>query len=144
MQNRVEAYYRKEHAENRPVLGSVEDVDALIESLLAAPAYHNMAELHSLDRELLSSGFPDHELLVGVDRDRQVGVLEFMDAEGNVVTLGASTGRGEVSYFIVGNPTEFPDRSEIPIELVSEAVKEFLTSEGRRPKCVQWQVPEFW
>jgi hypothetical protein len=79
-----------------------------------------------------------------VDKDRQVGVLEFMDAEGNVVSLGASKGRGEVSYFIVGNPTEFPDRSEIPIGLVSQAAKEFLISGGRRPTCIQWQVPEFW
>ncbi|MFF6993296.1 Imm1 family immunity protein [Streptomyces sp. NPDC010273] len=123
---------------------SAKDVNALIDSFLAAPAFHNMAELHSLDRQLLPSGFPDRELLVGLDKDRQVGVLEFMDAEGGVVSLGAPNGRGEVFYFIVGNPTEFPDRSDIPIKLVCQAVKEFLTSEGRRPGCVEWQVPEFW
>jgi hypothetical protein len=66
-----------------------------------------------------------------------------MDAEGNVVTLGSPEGRGEVSYFIVGNATEFPDRSEIPIDLVRRAVKEFMVSGGQRPMCVQWQVPEF-
>ncbi|GAA1287780.1 hypothetical protein Psi02_70310 [Planotetraspora silvatica] len=143
MRYRAEAYYRKEHAEKRPVLSTPEEVDTLIDSLLAGPAFHNMAELHSLDRALLPSGFPDHELLVGVDRKLQVGVLEFMD-DGNVVTLGSSEGRGEVSYFIVGNPTEFPDRSEIPIDLVRRAVKEFLVSGGQRPTCVQWQVPEFW
>ncbi|MFJ9025960.1 Imm1 family immunity protein [Streptomyces sp. NPDC102259] len=40
--------------------------------------------------------------------------------------------------------TEFPEDSEIPIALVRQAVKEFLTSEGKRPTCIQWQVPEFW
>ncbi|WP_353963235.1 Imm1 family immunity protein [Streptomyces sp. NBC_01549] len=144
MHNRVEAYYRKEHAGNRSIICSAEDVDELIDSLLTAPAYHNMAELHSLERMPLPSGFPDHELLVGVDNNLQAGVLEFMDAEGNVVTLGSPEGRGEVSYFIVGNATEFPDRSEIPIDLVRQAVKEFLASGGKRPTCVRWQVPEFW
>jgi hypothetical protein len=33
---------------------------------------------------------------------------------------------------------------ELPVELVSQAVKEFLFSGGQRPTCVEWQVPEFW
>ncbi|WP_328786031.1 Imm1 family immunity protein (plasmid) [Streptomyces canus] len=141
---RAEAYYQKGHAENRPLIHSEGDIDALIDALLEAPPFHNAAELHSLNRQLLPSGFPDHELLVGVDKKLQVGALEFMDQDGNVVTLGTSGGRGEVSYFIAGNMTEFPERSEIPIELVRRAVKEFLTSGGQRPTCVQWQVPESW
>ncbi|MGW2525357.1 Imm1 family immunity protein [Streptomyces sp. NPDC001617] len=139
----AEAYYRKEHAGNRPKLSSERDVDALIDALLEGSPFHNMAELHSLERSPLPSGFPDHELLVGVNKDLQVGVLEFMD-ESNLVTLGSWTGRGEVSYHIAGNPTEFPERSEIPIELVRRAVKEFLMSGGQRPTCVEWQVPEYW
>lgn len=142
-QHRAEAYYRREHADDRPKLHSEEDVDALIEDLLTGPAYHNMAELHSLDRPLLPSGFPDHELLVGVDAQLQVGVLEFMD-DGNFVTLGPPSDRGEVSYYIAGNPTEFPNRSEVSIDLIRRAVKEFLTSGGKRPTCVEWQVPEYW
>ncbi|MGC0208400.1 Imm1 family immunity protein [Streptomyces levis] len=40
--------------------------------------------------------------------------------------------------------TEFSSRSEISLPLVREAVKEFRSSGGRRPTCVQWQEPEFW
>ncbi|MCX4749213.1 Imm1 family immunity protein [Kitasatospora sp. NBC_01287] len=144
MQYLIDAYYRKEHAEERATLDTLAGVDALIDTLLTGPASQNLAELHCVQRKPLPSGFPDHELLVGVDGKRQVGVLGFMDAEGNVVTLGALEGRGEVSYCIVGNPTEFPDRSEVPVSLIRQAVKEFLTSGGQRPTCVQWQVPEFW
>jgi Immunity protein Imm1 len=125
-------------------LVSSDDVDRLIDSLLAGEEFHNLAELHSLDRELLPSGFPDHELLVGVSRTCPVGVLEFMDASGNFVTLGQETGRGVVNYHIAGNPTEFPDRAEVPVELIRQAVKEFVTSGGQRPACVEWQVPEIW
>ena len=141
---RVEAYYREEHAAGRAVLRTPEDVDALIDALLAGPATHNAAELHSLDRSLLPSGFPDHELLVGVDGTLRVGVLEFMDKRGNVVSIGESRERGEVAYCIAGNPVEFPDGSEIPIDLTRRAVKDFLASGGKRPECVEWRVPEFW
>jgi hypothetical protein len=123
------------------MLNAAEDVDGLIDALLAGPPYHNMAQLHSLERPLLPSGYPDHELLVGADRELPVGVLAFMDAEsGNVVTLGSTAGRGMVYYCITGEGTEFPDRSEVPIDLIRQAVKEFLVSGGKRPTCVQWQV----
>ncbi|TDD89285.1 hypothetical protein E1293_04935 [Actinomadura darangshiensis] len=68
--------------------GTADDVDAVINDLLASPADQDMAELHSLERTLLPSGFPDNELLVGVDSTLQVGALEFMDADGNVVSRG--------------------------------------------------------
>ena len=145
MQHRVEARYRREHGEAPVILSTSEDVEALIDALLTGPSYHNLAQLHSLDRPRLPSGYPDHELLVGVNRDLPVGVLAFMDAEsGNVVTLDSSEGRGEVPYLIMGQLTEFPDHSEVPIELVRQAVKEFLATGGKRPSCVQWQVPKVW
>lgn len=144
MQSGVEAYFRKEHGDRRVLLETPEDVDAMIDSLLGGSNFENLAELHCLGRELLPSGFPDHELLVGANPELQVGVLEFMDADGNVVSRGSLEGRGEVPYFIVGNPTEFPEYSEIPIALVRQAVKEFLASGGQRPTCIEWQVPESW
>src|SRR5882757_534695 len=105
------------------MLTSPGDVDRLIDTLLTGEEFHNLANLHSLDREPLPSGCPDHELLVGVNRSLSVGVLEFMDASGNLVTLGPETDRGEVVYHIAENPTEFPDRAEVPIELIRQAVK---------------------
>lgn len=139
--HRAEARYRQEHGKEPALLAGVEDVDAL----LAGSAHHDMAQLHSLERPRLPSGYPDHELLIGVNRNLPVGVLAFMDAEsGNLVTLDASQGRTAVSYSIAGEATEFPDRSEIPISLLRKAVKEFLLSGGKRPECVQWRAPEVW
>jgi hypothetical protein len=143
-QHRVEAYYRREHAEKKQLIETPEDVDALIDDLLESPPSQNLAVLHSLDRPILPSGFPDHELMVGANKDLQVGVLEFMDETGNFVTFSESEGRGEVPYCCDGNITEFPDHSEIPIDRVRQAAKEFLVSGGQRPTCVEWQVPDFW
>ncbi|MER5501861.1 MULTISPECIES: Imm1 family immunity protein [unclassified Streptomyces] len=144
MGNRVEAYFHERHADEPLVVRTSEDVDVLIDALATGPEFENLAVLHSSEREILPSGFPDHEFMVGVDGERQVGVLSFVD-EKNYVSLGSSgSGRGEVAYFVVENPTEFPATAEIPLALVRQAVKEFLSSGGRRPTCVQWQEPEIW
>jgi hypothetical protein len=142
MSHSIEALYRREHVESPAIISSPEDVDALIDSLLTGAVDENLAQLFSLQRSTLPSGDPNHELLVGVDRELQVGVLAFMD-DGNEVSLGPlSSSRGEVVYCIMRHATEFPDRSEVPLELVRRAVKEFLVSGGQRPTCVEWQMPE--
>ncbi|UWE13590.1 Imm1 family immunity protein [Actinacidiphila bryophytorum] len=143
MNNRVQAYYRNEHGEDPVLLQGASDVDALIDVLLASRPSENLAALHSLARPLMPAGVPDHELLVGANGDRLVGVLAFMD-DGNFVSLDSSKEEGSVFYSIMGSATEFPVDSEVPIDLVREAVKEFLSSGGRRPNCVQWRKPEFW
>jgi hypothetical protein len=142
MRYRVEAHYRTEHAKEPALLYTVEDVDALIDSLLTGPVNENLAQLFSAERPLLPSGVPDHELLAGVDRSRQVGVLAFMD-DGNWVSLGKPTEQEEIAYYLARHWTGFPGNSEIPVELVRQAVKEFLVSGGQRPMCVEWQVPEY-
>jgi hypothetical protein len=127
MNNRVQAYYRNEHGEDPVLLQGASDVDALIDVLLASRPSENLAALHSLARPLMPAGVPDHELLVGA-----------------FVSLDSSKEEGSVFYSIMGSATEFPVDSEVPIGLVREAVKEFLSSGGRRPNCVQWRKPEFW
>ncbi|WP_353962457.1 Imm1 family immunity protein [Streptomyces sp. NBC_01221] len=57
---------------------------------------------------------------------------------------GHTPGPWEVTYFVAENPTEFPATAEIPLALVRQAAKEFLSSGGRRPTCTQWQEPEIW
>lgn len=141
-QNRVQAYYRKQHADEPAVVQTPEDVDALIDDLVTGSKFENLAILHSSEREILPSGYPDHEFMVGVDERRQVGVLSFMD-ERNFVSVGSSESAAEVTYFVVRNPTEFPATAEI-LGLARQAVKEFLSSGGRRPECIAWQEPEIW
>jgi hypothetical protein len=142
---KVEAIYKPEHILHPAIISAAEDVDLMIESLAAASPGLNLAQLHSLNRAKLLSGNNDHELLVGINGGLGVGVLSYMAADvGNFVTRGPMDGRRDPSYSIIGEYTEFPDYSEIPIPLVGEAVKEFLATGGQRPACVQWQVPEFW
>lgn len=141
---RVEARYLREHGRNPGMLASQNEVDALIDWLLAAPLDHKLAQLHSQNRELLPSGYPDHELLVGVDQALNVGALEFYDDRGNVVTLGPPESRTDVAYSISGHRTEFPPHCEVSTDLIRQAVKEFCSSGGMRPTCVDWQVPEIW
>lgn len=143
MKARVEASYQQGHGVQPKLINTSADVDGLIDALLNGPAYHTMAELHSLEREKLPSGFFDHQLLVGVDAALQVGAVSFMDESGNYVTAGDSESREDPVYHFVGRVTEFPERSEIPIKLVRQAVKEFVSSGGRRPECVAWKRMEW-
>ncbi|WP_432836897.1 Imm1 family immunity protein [Dactylosporangium sp. CA-092794] len=113
-----------------------EDVDVLVDGLLAGSAYSNVAVLYSLERTELPSGFPDHELRVGVDRDREVGVVAFMDETGNWVPDGSLEGPADIRYFLDGEPVEFPPCSEVPLVVVREALREFLTTRGNRPKSI--------
>jgi hypothetical protein len=139
MEFKAQAYYRQQHADEPAVICSPEDVDTLIDSLAFGAEFESMAVLQSLQRETLPSGFPDHEFLVGVNRERQAGVVSFIDDK-NYVSISPSVARSEeVVYHIAGNPTEFPAAAEIPLPLVREAVKEFLLSGGQRPTCVEWQ-----
>lgn len=145
MNPRAEARHRQEHAENPMMIHGPEEADFLIDSLLESPVSHNLAQVHSLDRDPMPSGYPDHELMVGVDKGLKVGVISFMDAEyGNIATLGSPEGRVDVAYSINGAFTEFPKHSEIPLDLLRQAVKEFVSSGGKRPSCVQWQVIDCW
>ncbi len=115
----------------------------MIDALLTGPAFHTMAQVHSLEREKLPSGDFDHELLIGVDAAFQVGAITFMDVSGNYATAGAPGSREEPVYHIMGHLTEFPEESEIPIGLVRQAVKEFISSGGCRPECVAWKEMEW-
>lgn len=135
----AEVRYRLEHGKNPELISAPEEADLLIDALLTGPSRENLAQIHSLDRDLLPSGYPDHELLVGVDNEQQVGILAFMDEYGNFVTLGSPEKDGELAYFIQGHMTEFPAHSEIPIALVRQALREFIASAGKRPECVEWQ-----
>jgi immunity protein Imm1 of predicted polymorphic toxin system len=140
---RVEAFYRSAQGSDPALLSSPEELDAMIDELLSGPVHENMAALYSLDRPKLPSGAADHQLLVGVDRERGIGLVGFMDADGNVITVGPPDGRDEVVYYSCGEITEFPGPSEVPVDLVRQAAREFLASGGQRPTCVQWQVPAY-
>ena len=145
MAHRLDAYYRKDHADDVCILTSPEDVDQLIDNLTSGPRDHNLAQIHSLNRSLLPSGYPDHELMVGVNHNLRVGLLAFMDADvGNIFTVGAPDSDMEVDYYLAGHRMEYPGNTEIPVALAREAVKEFLRTGGSIPSCVEWKTSDSW
>ncbi|MEV4800427.1 Imm1 family immunity protein [Nonomuraea sp. NPDC049421] len=141
---RAVARYLSEHSKEPMLLSTSQDADTLIDALASAPIDRNLAQIHSLERQSLSSGTPDHELLVGIDSLLAVGILAFMDDEhGNLVTAGPSETRSEPIYCIMGHATEFPAHSEIAIDQVRLALKEFISSGGQCPTSVIWKTAEF-
>ena len=147
MEKGVTAWWGKEQGQSPEVISSPEGIDDLISRLANGPADHNMAQIHSLDRPPLPSGYPDHELMIGVDGQRGVGLLALMNPDvGNIYSQGEPGGRDtdDLAYFLAGHRMEYPGETEISLDLVRAAVKEFMISGGRMPECVRWQKPENW
>lgn len=139
MVTRAEAYYRREHRESPAVIETAEDVDRMIDYLLSGEEWHTAASVGSTDRPLLPSGSTDHEFLVGVSPQKVAGVITFGCGGQTLATLGAVDSGDELRYHIAGHDYYFPGNSEIPLDRVREAVKEFVFSGGQRPTCVDWQ-----
>lgn len=138
--SRLEARYRRADMDDPVLLSTEEDVDGLIDALLTGPLSHDAVHLVSRARPMTWSGFPDHELYAGVNRDGQVGALMLSAPEaGLVASAGVPGSRSEVVYHVANHWTEFPADSEIPLSLLRSAVKEFLSSGGRVPTCVVWK-----
>ncbi|MFD3472039.1 Imm1 family immunity protein [Streptomyces sp. NPDC058682] len=141
--SRLEARYRRADMHAPVLVFTEDDVDSLIDALLAAPPFHDAAHLVSRARPMTRSGFPDHELYVGVSKGGQVGALMLSAPEtGLVASVGGLGSRSDVVYHVAEHWTEFPSDSEIPLSLVRSAVKEFLRSDGCVPKCVVWKPIE--
>ncbi|MGW7441946.1 Imm1 family immunity protein [Kitasatospora sp. NPDC054795] len=135
----AEIRYRASRAGRPDHLHSLEEADVLIDALLAGPANENLAQIIHLDREEFESGIPDHEFQVGVDKGLQVGILLFIDASGNFVSAGPPESRNSPEYYLCRHWTQFRDQTEIPLDLVRKALREFLESGGQRPTCVSWK-----
>ncbi|MER7753636.1 Imm1 family immunity protein [Kitasatospora sp. NPDC097643] len=134
----AEAIFKEEHREKPLVLDSEDAVDQLIEALIAGHPSHNMARLFSLDRTPVPSEFPEHEFLVGINPDEQVGIVAFADENDWFIPSGTAE-KEYVTYTRVTYPREFWKSPEIPIDLVRQVVKEFVLSGGLRPTCIEWQ-----
>lgn len=139
MTYRAETYYLHEHGDHPLVVRTDDDIDALIDALMAESFDHSLANLYIVERPLNTAGVPDHEFGVAVDAEREVGGLWYLGAGGSWYSLGARSDRDEVYYCYMGNDTGFPLDSEIPLNLIRQAAKEFLDTGGERPTCVSWQ-----
>ena len=92
--------------------------------------------------ELYTDGDPDKSWLeVGLDGDR--GSLRYVgdDAPNGAYSKGGTfplPPGGEVLYYYMNNPREYPADAEIPAEAARKAAHEFLASGGARPSRVAW------
>ncbi|MEU6155155.1 Imm1 family immunity protein [Actinosynnema sp. NPDC047251] len=129
-------YYLYEHGDIPVTLSTVDEVDALLDRVRveSPPAAPMLMDVHL-------SGDPYAQGLdVGVAVDR--GVIRYSGREWphGVVSTGDGSADGEPrSYFYMGHGREFPANSEVPIDVIRKAVKEFMESNGARPTCVRWQ-----
>ncbi|MFF1818294.1 Imm1 family immunity protein [Kribbella sp. NPDC058245] len=133
----IEAYYRHEHGDKPVRIQTDEDLDALVDALLAEPYENSVAALY-VEGRLNAAGVPDHELLVAVNHEDRVGGLRFMGDGGTYFSAGEPSRHDEVIYYYMGNDREFPRASEITIDTLRKAVKTFLANGGHRPTGVEW------
>ena len=141
--NGVEAYYRDEHGDNPIILRTAADVDALIDSLLEQTWENETAALFHRDHPVNEHGLPDHEFYVAVDAESQTGSLRYggrWQGEGGTWLSKGDSGKiGTVLHFYMGHDNDWPADSEIPLDAVRAAVKQFLATTGQRPTTVRWQ-----
>lgn len=134
----LDVYYLFEHDENPVVVTTADEVDALIDRVRSEspPEAPILMDVHL-------SGDPYAQGLdVGVSGDRGVVRYSGRDWPRGVfgVTEEECCDGEERSYFYMGHCRGFPASSEIPLDLVRAAVKEFMEVDGARPKCIRWQA----
>lgn len=79
---------------------------------------------------------------VGVSDGHGVVRYSGRDWPSGVVSVGDGepSDGAERSYFYMGHWRSFPANSEVPLDLVRAAVKEFMATDGARPECIRWDA----
>jgi hypothetical protein len=141
MPNTVEAFYT--NADEPILIETPEDVDALIDAVLAEPFANSIVTLYSTARPLMESGVPDHEMRVAIHAEAKVGGIRYAGDdgtdEGSWYVPGAVSPREEVFYYYCGHDQGWPTDSEVSIEQVRRAVREFVEGSGARPGSFEWR-----
>jgi hypothetical protein len=134
----AEAYFKHSHGENPVRVTSPDDVDALIDAMLAESFANSLAVLYLCDRPELAGGGPDHEVRIGVNGEDKVGSICLV-LDGRVwFTKGERTRDDDVFYNYMGNSADFPQDSEISLDALRSAVSEVLAGGGVRAESVEW------
>jgi hypothetical protein len=135
----AEAYFRHEHDEQPVRISTEADIDRLIDDLLGED-YENSAATVYVDGRLNAAGVPDHELLIGIDNAGGVlGGLRYMSESGTYYGAGELIDHDELVYYYAGQDREFPVDSQLPVEAIRTAVKEFVSTGGGLPTSVDWK-----
>jgi len=121
-------------------LSSDDEIDAMIDAMIAAGLDHSVASLTFPDQGRLPSGLPDHELRIaalgsvgGVQYD---GIVDY--ESGQWYVPGANGDRTPVEYRHLGKAEQWPADSIISVDVVRDVVKSFLKTRGGRPEAPDW------
>jgi hypothetical protein len=140
MSGKVEAYYRHGHGENPVVLQTSDDADALIDAMLHENFENSVATLYA-DSRPLKSGLPDHELRIAINAEGKVGGIRYAGGDTDDVTYvpGQTSLREEMFYLYMTHDEGWPQDSEVSIEQVRQAVRQFVDGDGSRPQSFEWR-----
>ncbi|MFD7158825.1 Imm1 family immunity protein [Kribbella sp. NPDC059898] len=139
----IAAYYKHGHGQDPVIISTPEQVDELVDALLAESFDNTVAALYIRERHKTGKGRPDHELRVGVGPERKLGSVRYagvVDEQRGAWYIGGQPIRhDEVYYEYMGSPQDFPADAEVPLDVVRQVIQEFLAS-GTRPPSAQWKV----
>lgn len=136
----AKAYFKHGHGEEPALIEVAEDLEALVGALAADP-YNSVAVVYVDQRALNAHGFPDHSLRIAVYGEGKVGGLRFTEGLESWYAVGAASLREEGAlYNHMENLEGFPADSELDLDTLLAAAREFLVSGGQRPGGVDWAV----
>jgi hypothetical protein len=141
MTTTVRAFYK--NGAGPTLLDTHEDVDALVDAVQAEPFENSVITLYSTARPLMESGVPDHEMRIAIHAEAKVGGIRYAGDdgthEGSWYVPGQESEREEVFYYYQGHDQGWPQDSEVSIEQVRQAVREFVEGSGARPQTFEWR-----
>ncbi|SDJ81260.1 Immunity protein Imm1 [Lentzea albidocapillata subsp. violacea] len=132
----LEASYK--HGAGVSLLRTNDDIDGFLTELINAGPDYQSATVYAVDES--ADEDPTHELVVGVDQAGAFGAVRYAGDDGEWFSKGAQVNPDGVRYLYYGTAHEFPADSEVPLELVRQALGQLLVNEGTRPEGLSWQA----
>ena len=136
----IKAYFKHGHGENPVILETAQDADALVDALLSEDFDNSVAALYADTRTRVNPDYPDHELRIAWFAEGKVGGIRYAGGDSKDVTYvpGKTSEREEVFYNYMHHDEGWPVDSEVSIEQIRQAVREFVEGNGARPTGLEW------
>ncbi|MFD3399854.1 Imm1 family immunity protein [Kribbella sp. NPDC058693] len=141
MSVRIKAYYKHGHGDAPVILETSQDVDALIDGLLSEGFDNSVAALYAETRARVNPDYPDHELRIAWFSESNSGGIRYAggDTKGVAYVQGKASQRDEVFYNYMHHDEGWPQDSEVGVEQLRQAVREFVDGNGSRPGSFEWK-----
>ncbi|MGX7825275.1 Imm1 family immunity protein [Actinokineospora sp. 24-640] len=123
------------------------DIEGFIAELMVAGWEYTSATVYAVLEG--SDVQPDHELVIGADSATGLGAVRYAGDSGDPAnnggewfSVGERVNPDGVRFVYFGTGDEWPGNCEVPLAVVKAAMVELMTSQGKRPASVVWQVWE--